>query len=99
MVCSYCCHSKEEYRSHIELASVVDWGEVFVKVTYNLEGDGPLGFTYYEEVQKVVSVVRVGHTPNAEGVIRPISTQTSTQQRLHVLKAVCKEHLSILNIS
>ena len=73
----------------LELASVVDWGEVFVKVTYNFEGDGPLAFTYYEEVQKVVSVVRVGHTLNAEGVIRPISTQTST---LHVLKAVCKEH-------
>ena len=26
----------------IELAAVVDWGEVFVKETYNLEGDDPL---------------------------------------------------------
>ena len=26
----------------LELASVIDWGVVFVKATYNLEGDGPL---------------------------------------------------------
>ena len=53
----------------LELASVVDWGEVFIKATYNLEGDGPLAFTCYEEVQKVVAAVRVGHTPNTEAVI------------------------------
>ena len=53
----------------LELASVVDWGEVFLKATYNLEGDGPLAFTCYEEVQKVVAAVRVGHTPNTEAVI------------------------------
>ena len=29
----------------IELASIIDWGEVFVKATCNLEGDGPLAFT------------------------------------------------------
>ena len=40
----------------------------------------PLAFTCYEEVQKVVAVVRVGHTPNAKAVIQVISAQTSTQQ-------------------
>ena len=47
----------------LELASVIDWGEVFVKATYSLEGDGPLTLTCYQEVQKVVvAVVRVSHT-------------------------------------
>ncbi len=43
----------------LELASVIDWGEVFVKATYNLEGDGPLALTCYEEVQRVVAAIRV----------------------------------------
>ena len=60
-----------------------------MKATYNLEGDGPLAFTCYEEVQKVVAAVRVGHTPNTEGVIRVISTQTSTQQRLRAYAKSC----------
>ena len=54
----------------LELAAVIDWGEVFVKATYNLEGDGPLSFTAYEEVRTVTAAVRVAHTPNTEAVIR-----------------------------
>ena len=59
----------------LELASVIDWGEVFVKATYNLEGDGPLAFTCYEEVQRVVAAIRGAHTPNTKAVIRDISTR------------------------
>ena len=33
-----------------ELAAIIDWGGVFFKATYNLEGDGPLSFTAYEVV-------------------------------------------------
>ena len=29
----------------IELASIIDWGEEFVKATHNLEGNRPLAFT------------------------------------------------------
>lgn len=65
----------------LELAAVIDWGEVFVKATYNLEGDGPLSFTAYEEVNTVATAIRVAHTPNTEAVIRSISTQSSVQQR------------------
>ena len=32
--------SKKHNHLKIELAAVVDWCEVFVKATYNLEGDG-----------------------------------------------------------
>ena len=49
----------------------------------------PLAFTWYEEVQKVVAVVRVGHTPNAKAVIRAISTQTFTLQRLLAYAKSC----------
>ena len=73
----------------LKLASVVDWGEVFVKATYNLKGDGPLAFTCYEEVQNVFAAVRVGYTPNTEGVIQAISTQTSTQQRSRAYAKSC----------
>ena len=55
-------------RLKLELAAVIDWGEVFVKATYNLEGDGPLSFTAYEEVCTVAAAVRVAHTPNTEAV-------------------------------
>ena len=51
-------------RLKLELAAVIDWGEVFVKATYNLEGNGPLSFTAYEEVRTVAAAVRVAHTPN-----------------------------------
>ena len=73
----------------LELASVIDWGEVFVKATYNLEGDGPLALTCYEEVQRVVAAIRVAHTPNTEAIIRTISTQTSVQQRLRIYAKNC----------
>ena len=73
----------------LELASVIDWGEVFVKATYNLEGDGPLALTCYEEVQRVVAAIRVAHTPNTEAIIQTISTQTSVQQRLRIYAKNC----------
>ena len=65
----------------LELAAVIDWGEVIVKATYNLEGDGPLSITAYEEVNTVAAAIRVAHTPNTEAVIRSISTQSFVQQR------------------
>ena len=65
----------------LELAAIIDWGEVFVKATYNLEGDGPLSFTAYEVVQTVIAAVREAHTPNTEAVIRSITTQSTAQQR------------------
>ena len=68
---------------------MIDWGEVFVKATYNLERDGPLAFTCYEEVQKVIAAVRVANTPNTGAVIQAVSAQPSTQQRLRVYTKGC----------
>lgn len=36
----------------VDLAAVIDCGEyIFVKATYNLEGDGPLALTYCKTIQ------------------------------------------------
>ena len=53
--------SDQEKLKHLklELAAVIDWGEIFVKATYNLEGDEPLSFTPYEEVRTVAEAVRI----------------------------------------
>ena len=76
-----------EKLEHVKLkhASVVEWGEVFVKATYNLEGDGPLAFPCYEEVQEVVEVVRVGRTPITEAVIRAMYFNTN----IYTAEIVC----------
>ena len=55
---------------NIELASIIDWGEAFVKATYNLEGDGPLAFTCYEIVQTIVASIQVANTPNVSAVAK-----------------------------
>ena len=57
----------------VELASVIDWGEYFVKGTYSLEGDRPLVFSCYEIIQTIVSSVQVGNTPNVQAVVRNLS--------------------------
>ena len=66
----------------IELAAVVDWGEPFVKATYNLEGDGPLAFTCYEAIEEVITSIQVENIPNVQAVARDISPSLTTQKRL-----------------
>ena len=50
----------------IELASVIDCGEPFVKATYTLEGDGPLVLECYEIITTVQEAIRVAHMPKYE---------------------------------
>ena len=66
----------------IELASIIDWGEAFVKATYNLEGDGPLAFTCYEIVQTVAAFIQVANTPNVNAVARSLAPAPAVQQQL-----------------
>ena len=49
---------------HVEVAAVIDWGEPFVKATYELEGDGPLAIRCYEIVDRVRASVQAANTPN-----------------------------------
>ena len=52
----------------LELAAVIDVGELFVKSTYTLEGDGPLVLVCYEEIKKLRSVIQTAHYPNVDAI-------------------------------
>ena len=47
----------------IELAITVDVGYVFVKATYNLEGDDPLNIVTYEHISFLSSIATTVHYP------------------------------------
>ena len=65
-----------------ELAAVVDWGEVSIKATYKLEGDGPLALTCYETIQEVKSAIQVENIPNVRAIAKKISPSAAVQQQL-----------------
>lgn len=48
----------------MELATVVDVGEHFVKATYKLESDGPLVLRCYEEILKIQDFEDPKHVHN-----------------------------------
>ena len=56
----------------IEMAVVVDAGRVFVKSTYNMEGDGPLVLTAYENIQSAFESINVRHYPNVDAVVAQV---------------------------
>lgn len=66
----------------VEIASIVDWGEPFVKGTYKLEGDGALAFCTYEVVQSIVAAIQVDNAPNVTAVIRSLTLDQSIQAQL-----------------
>ena len=57
----------------LELAITIDAGRPFVELTYNLEGDGPLAFTCYEEVEKLCGAIRISHFPNLTRIADDLS--------------------------
>lgn len=63
----------------IELAVNVD-GEVFVKATYDLEGDGPLALECYEIIVGVRNSIQVHHWPNTAAVAKRIATALQPEQ-------------------
>jgi hypothetical protein len=63
----------------VELAVNVDVGEIFVKATYDLEGDGPLALECYEKIIGVRHSIQVCHWPNTAAVAR-IATPLQTEQ-------------------
>ena len=73
----------------IELATIVDWGEPFVKATYNLEGDGPLAFTCFDIVQSVTAAIHVANTPNVNAVVRSLTSSPAVNQQLTAYARAC----------
>ena len=52
----------------LELAALVDMGEVFVKATYLLEGDGPVVLSCFETLQGVCNACQNVDLPNVHAV-------------------------------
>ena len=59
------------------LASIVDWGEHFVKATYKLEGDFPLSFMCYEIVDSLFHAIQSVHCPNVNVTITSLASQVT----------------------
>ena len=72
-------NSQKNTKLQLELASIIDCGEAFVKATYNLEGDEALAFSCY-----VLSSLELGiqsaHFPNLVAVAKKLSTGANTAQ-------------------
>ena len=76
----------------IELAVVIDAGEFFVKGTYNLEGDGPLALTTYEELRKIYNFISLPHYPNLMACARNLASGDATvEQQLIIYAKSCVE--------
>ena len=65
----------------MELAAVVDAGEPFVKSTYILEGDGPLVFKCYDQIQILKAGIDNPHYPNVIAPAQRLSTRGHTSQQ------------------
>jgi hypothetical protein len=84
----------------LELAAVVDWGEHFVKATYNLEGDGPLVLQCYEAVDSLITAIRLAHTPNVSAIAQRLAATlrgVTTQQLLTYANNCVKPGLEYFN--
>lgn len=57
-----------------ELADIVDWGELFVKACYFVEGDGPLAVDCYEAIDRILAGLRI---PNVHVHVRAIAQKLS----------------------
>ena len=73
----------------LELAAVIDYGEAFVKATYNLEGDGPLAFTCYEEIQAVDASIHVANSSNVQAVAKSVTPSLQVQLQLEAYAKAC----------
>ena len=76
---SFFTDNERKSKLKMELAVVIDYGENFVKATYDLEGDGPLIFRIIDTL--CIAIKRLeGRSPNAEAVAnRGVSTPGPTR--------------------
>ncbi len=74
--------SPKNRKLQMELAMTIDAGEPFVKTTYRLEGDGPLIFSAYEEINALTASISTQFYPNTIAVARKLSSNPVQQQQL-----------------
>ena len=51
--------NEKKSKLKMELAIIVDYGEIFVKATYNLEGDGPLIVPCFEIIDSLCIAIKI----------------------------------------
>ena len=74
----------------MELSMTVDAMEPFVKVTYTLEGDGPIALTAYEQMSTLYSHISAAYYPNVNALARHQSEGISSrEQQLLVYAKQC----------
>ena len=82
--CTAPCHSQEDGLGilndsanksllMLELAATVDAGLPLVQTTYTLEGDGPLAFSCYERLDKLMQAIRISHFLNVSRIAQLLS--------------------------
>jgi hypothetical protein len=64
----------------IELAAIIDGGQLFVETTFFLEGDGLLAFFTYEKIMALSHFVNDPHMPNLRAVCRELSSTAANPQ-------------------
>jgi len=62
---------KHEYLQ-LELAVLIDAGELFVKATFSLEGDGALAFKCYEIYTKLLAAIELQYYQNLSAVAKAV---------------------------
>ena len=67
----------------LELAAAVDCGEMFVKATYNLEGDGPLVFKCCEVINTLKASIRCDHFPRHTAIAEKLVPASRVHQYIH----------------
>ena len=78
--------SVKKVQLRIELAVIIDAGELFVKRTYNLEGDGPLA------LRKIYNFISLPHYPNLIACARNLDGGNATvEQQLITYAKSCVE--------
>lgn len=78
---SFFADANKQARLQIELETVVDWGEPFVKATHFLEGNGPLALECYERVQVILGTIQAKHAPNVVAVARRLAAGVSSVEQ------------------
>ena len=66
----------------LKLAAVIDVGEIFVKATYNLEGDGLVVLQTYYNIQVLKAKIENPHYPNVDVVAKSVAVRGRTYQQL-----------------
>ena len=80
--------SQKNTKLQLELASIIDCGEEFIKATYNLEGDldEALVFSCYDVLSSLELGIQSAHFPNLVAVAKKLSTGANMAQTQQLIQ-------------